>query len=184
TGELLKDIPQQRYQIEWASSYERAVEKIQESKYDVYLIDYRLGHITGIDLINYIVALGDRTPFIILTGKGDVHIDMEAGRLGAADYLVKGEIDSSKLERSIRYAIQRSEAWEVVRNSELKFRSIFEQSKDGIFIIQKKGMIIDLNHSGMQLFGYQEHELSDINMEALFYRHSNWLNFLDMIAKR
>lgn len=102
TGELLKDIPQQRYQIEWASSYERAVEKIQESKYDVYLIDYRLGHITGIDLINYIVALGDRTPFIILTGKGDVQIDIEAGKLGAADYLVKGEIDSSKLERSIR----------------------------------------------------------------------------------
>src|SRR3546814_12237107 len=113
------------------------------SKYDVYLIDYRLGHITGIDLINYIVALGDRTPFIILTGKGDVQIDMEAGRLGAADYLVKGEIDSSKLERSIRYAVQRAEASEAIRSNELKFRSLFEQSRDSIFIIRKTGDIID-----------------------------------------
>src|SRR3546814_9564720 len=117
TGELLRDIPQQHYEIVWASSYDQAVQKIQESKYDVYLIDYRLGHITGIDLITYIVALGDRTPFIILTGKGDVQIDMEAGRLGAADNLVKAEIDSSQLERSIRYAVQRAEASEADRKS-------------------------------------------------------------------
>ncbi|HYH55462.1 MAG TPA: PAS domain S-box protein, partial [Anseongella sp.] len=184
TGELLKDIPQQKYEIFWASSYDQAVEKIQEGKYDVYLVDYRLGHITGIDLINYMMALGDRTPFIILTGKGDVQIDMEAGRLGAADYLIKGEIDSSKLERSIRYAIQRWEASEVVRNSEMKFRSIFEQSKDGIFIIKKSGEIIDINQSAVQLFGYQQTELSDLHMEQLFYKRSSWLNFLDMIGRR
>src|SRR3546814_3084874 len=63
---------------------------------------------------------------------------MEAGRLGAADYLVKGEIDSSKLERSIRYAVQRAEASEAIRSNELKFRSLFEQSRDSIFIIRKR----------------------------------------------
>lgn len=183
TGELLKDIPQQRYEIVWASSYEQAVEKIQDNKYDVYLIDYRLGHITGIDLINYIVALGDRTPFIILTGKGDVQIDIEAGKLGAADYLVKGEIDSSKLERSIRYAVQRSEASEAIRSSELKFRSLFEQSRDSIFIIEKNGNIIDVNHSMARLFGYQEQEFLQMNLSRLFYKRSIWEKFLDTIAR-
>lgn len=183
TGELLRDIPQQRYQIVWASSYDQAVEKVQESKYDVYLIDYRLGHITGIDLINYIVALGDRTPFIILTGKGDVQIDMEAGKLGAADYLVKGEIDSSKLERSIRYAVQRTEASEAIRSSELKFRSLFEQSRDAIFIIRKTGEIIDVNHSMIQLFDYQEQEFKQMDLGQLFYKRSVWEKFLAMIAR-
>src|SRR3546814_3941371 len=101
TGEWVRDIPQQQEEIVWAASYDQAVQKIQESKYDVYLIDYRLGHITGIDLINYIVALGDRTPFIILTGTGDVQIDMEAGRLGTADNIVKGEIDSDRKSTSL-----------------------------------------------------------------------------------
>ncbi|HEY9559536.1 MAG TPA: ATP-binding protein [Anseongella sp.] len=183
TGELLRDIPQQHYEIVWASSYDQAVQKIQESKYDVYLIDYRLGHITGIDLINYIVALGDRTPFIILTGKGDVQIDMEAGRLGAADYLVKGEIDSSKLERSIRYAVQRAEASEAIRSNELKFRSLFEQSRDSIFIIRKTGDIIDINQSLVQLFGYQVEELAQMDLGALFYRQSIWEKFMETIAR-
>lgn len=184
TGDLLKDIPHQQYAIDWASSYDQGVEKIQQSKYDVYLVDYRLGQSTGIDLVNYMVALGDRTPFIILTGKGDPSIDMEAGRLGAADYLVKGEIDSSKLERSIRYAIQRAQASEALRSSEQKFRSIFEQSKDGIFIIGKDGRMIDMNHSAIQLFGYQRSDLPEISMERLFYKKSAWENFLETIARR
>lgn len=183
TGELLKDIPQQKYQVEWAASYDQAVKRIQESKYDVYLVDYRLGHITGIDLINYIVALGDRTPFIILTGKGDVRIDMEAGQLGAADYLVKGEIDSSKLERSIRYAVQRMEASEAIRSSELKFRSLFEQSRDAIFIIKKAGEIIDVNQSMMRLFGYDEQEFRKMRLSDLFYKRSGWEAFLETVAR-
>jgi len=44
---------------------------------------------------------------ILLTGQRDRDVDIQAMRAGAADYLVKGRIDSSLLERSIRYSIQR-----------------------------------------------------------------------------
>ena len=44
----------------------------------------------------------------MLTGQGDHEIDVEAMRAGALDYLVKGRFDSDLLERSIRYAVERS----------------------------------------------------------------------------
>jgi signal transduction histidine kinase len=62
---------------------------------------------TGIDLIREWSSRGDRTPVILLTGYGDHEIDQEAMRVGAADYLVKGELSAHLLERAIRYATYR-----------------------------------------------------------------------------
>ena len=53
------------------------------------------------------LAQGVQAPFIFLTGQGNREVDMEAMKLGAADYLAKDRIDASLLERTIRYAIER-----------------------------------------------------------------------------
>ena len=71
-------------------------------------VDYRLGVKTGIDLIKEAKQLESDAPFILLTGKGDIHIDEEAMKFGAFDYLIKSELSSEKLERSIRYSINRA----------------------------------------------------------------------------
>ena len=81
------------------------MDEIKKEKHDVYLVDYRLGVKTGIDLIKEAITLNADAPFILLTGKGDIHIDEEAMKFGAFDYLIKSELSSEKLERSIRYSI-------------------------------------------------------------------------------
>ncbi|MCB0066623.1 MAG: hypothetical protein KDD77_05705, partial [Caldilineaceae bacterium] len=45
---------------------------------------------------------------ILMTGQGDHSIDLLAMQAGAVDYLVKGEVDAAMLERSLRYALERS----------------------------------------------------------------------------
>ena len=57
-----------------------------------------LGSKTGIDLLRVGIEHGLKSPVILLTGKGDQRIDVEAMTLGAYDYLVKSELDSEKLE--------------------------------------------------------------------------------------
>ena len=76
--------------------------------HDIYLLDYRLRGQTGLDLLNDLAAENCKVPIILLTGQGDHYIDMEAMNAGAMDFLVKGEIDSNLLERSIRYAMMRN----------------------------------------------------------------------------
>jgi signal transduction histidine kinase len=107
--DLLSEVRTTRFDFESAESPEDAIRKSRERAFDVYLIDYRLGAMTGLDLIKEWISLGDRTPVILLTGYGDHEIDQEAMRIGAADYLVKGELSSHLLERSIRYATYRTQ---------------------------------------------------------------------------
>ena len=78
------------------------------NQHDVCLVDYRLGAETGIDLLRAALERGCQAPIILLTGQGEHEIDLEAMKAGAADYLVKGRLDAGLLERSIRYAIERT----------------------------------------------------------------------------
>jgi signal transduction histidine kinase len=106
TRDLLAEIGGGRFELAWEPSYERGLQRVLEDPFDVCLLDFRLGARTGLELLREARAADSSAPIILMTGQGDQEIDLEAMRSGAADYLVKGEIDAAGLERSIRYAVQ------------------------------------------------------------------------------
>jgi diguanylate cyclase (GGDEF)-like protein len=103
------DIQQVSFKLDWVSSYEEALECFQKNQHDVYLVDYLLGDKNGLDLMQKAIEDGCKAPIIMLTGQGNYQVDLAAMQAGAADYLVKGQIDSQLLERSIRYAVERAQ---------------------------------------------------------------------------
>lgn len=105
--DLLSEASSGSFIVDWVEKYDSALQKISERAHDVYLIDYRLGAHTGVELIKEAGRRGIRSPMILLTGFNDANIDREAINVGAADYLKKGELSSYLLERSIRYSIYR-----------------------------------------------------------------------------
>jgi len=112
TKELLAECEGTRFLLDWVDNYEDGLAIIPAGEYDIFLIDYYLGDGNGLDLLREVTDRGCRVPVIILTGLGDREVDLNAMRAGAADYLVKGRIDSPLLERSIRYSIERKRAEE------------------------------------------------------------------------
>jgi DNA-binding response OmpR family regulator len=102
--------------FDWADRYEAGLEQIAQQQYDVCLIDYRLGGRDGLEFIREALTRGCRAPMILLTGQGDLLIDMKAMEAGAVDYLEKGGVDLAVLERSIRYAIDRKQTEAVLAN--------------------------------------------------------------------
>ena len=100
------------FDLEWAPTFEDGLKKLAEHRHDVYLIDYRLGANSGIELLKLARSSGCRAPLILVAGQGDHQLYIEAMEAGAADYMVKGEINAPLLERSIRYAIARKQAAE------------------------------------------------------------------------
>ncbi len=111
--------------LEWVDGYEEALRALDRGAYDVCLVDYRLGEVSGLGLMREAASKGHNAPMILLTGRGDRTIDLEAMRAGAADYLLKGEIDAPTLERSIRYAFARR--LKSLGESERRFRSLVGQ---------------------------------------------------------
>ncbi|MDJ0892810.1 MAG: EAL domain-containing protein, partial [Gammaproteobacteria bacterium] len=110
TRDLLAEVPGAPYELEWVGDYASALNAVREKRHDVYLVDYRLGAETGLTLLKCVCRENPDVPVIMLTGQRDREIDLQAMKAGAADYLVKGEINAALFERSIRYALERSRA--------------------------------------------------------------------------
>jgi signal transduction histidine kinase len=106
TRDLLADIPDGRFELDWVSDVDQALEEMCRNKHDVFLIDYGLGRQDGLALLRAAVERGCTAPIIILTGHGRRAIDLGAMQAGAADFLEKSRLDSALLDRSIRYCLQ------------------------------------------------------------------------------
>jgi signal transduction histidine kinase len=125
--DLLADIVNSSYLLDWETAYESGLVEICRNRHDVYLLDYRLGQRTGLDLLREAMEKGCLAPIIFLTGQGDYEVDREAMAFGAADFLAKKEMTSSLLERSIRYAIEQRRIQNSLRASESQVRLLSSQ---------------------------------------------------------
>jgi two-component system, sporulation sensor kinase E len=160
TSEYIRNIKGRNFIIDWCYKYQEALDNICQSKYDIFFIDYYLGQKTGLDLMKEALQKNNCSqPLILLTGMGNHKIDMEAMEAGAFDYLVKLELNTEKLERCIRYSLERANSLKILKTNERKFRSIFEQSRDAVFLTDQNFVFIDSNHITSQLFGYGREEL-------------------------
>ncbi|HEX3832949.1 MAG TPA: EAL domain-containing protein [Solirubrobacteraceae bacterium] len=110
TRDMLAEQDEGRFELDWRSDYDDALAAIRRQCHDVYLIDYRLGERTGLQLMREGFADRPSAPVIMLTGQATHEIDLEATALGATDFLVKQELAAAGLERSIRYAISHQTA--------------------------------------------------------------------------
>lgn len=151
------------------------------NEFDVCFVDYRLGIKTGIDLLNEAIAQGCESPVILLTGKGVPDIDVTAIKSGAYDYLIKSDLNTEKLERCIRYALERAASLQALKANERKYRSIFEKSKDIVFITTSNFDIVDINYAATELLDYEVSELLSKSLFDIFKNKTDKFYFSDML---
>src|ERR1044071_675761 len=119
--EYLSESEYYKFKVEWVANPQHARERMLRERFDIFLIDYRLGSENGLDLIKFVQDKGVLVPCILLTGQGDMKVDLDASRYGAADYLVKTELSPSLLQRSIRYALSQSTVIRELDEKEKKY---------------------------------------------------------------
>ncbi|MDH7464273.1 ATP-binding protein [Chitinophagaceae bacterium 26-R-25] len=180
-NDYLQSITSGTFKAHWCYSYSTAIERMRQNDCDICFVDYRLGIKTGLDFINQSLAEGSEMPFILLTGKGNPEIDRQAVVIGATDYLVKGELTPEKLERCIRYALERSATLKALKANEKKYRSIFEKSKDAIFIGDHKGRLIQINSAGLELLQLDPLQIDQYRFFDFIIDHNVKKNILEQI---
>jgi len=153
TRDLIAEIGRSRYRLDWISDYATALATLQRQEHDVCLLDYRLGEKTGLDLICQTRRLPLCPPMILLTGRGDQELDLEAMKAGAADYLVKGQCSARHLDRAMRYAIEHKRAEESLRRERDLILRIMGTSPVGIVVADRTGRITFANHCAEAALG-------------------------------
>ena len=150
-SEYIHAINRKQFVIDWYSDYASAIEQIRNGNYHIYFADYFLGSKTGLDLLREAAAMKCDRPIVLLTGFGSKDIDISAMQAGATDYLAKSELTSEKLERCIRYALERFAILKELKTRENKYRNLFEGSKDAVFISDTSLVLTEVNYSAVQL---------------------------------
>ena len=168
TSQYIKKIRGKEFVIDWCYLYKDALDAIVEARYDIYFIDYYLGARTGLELMKEALEQNCEQPLILLTGMGNQKIDLDAMQAGAYDYLVKLELNTEKLERCIRYSLERASSTKILLSNERKFRSIFERSKDAVFLTDEFLVFKDVNFITSEMLGYSRDELMDLNLNFFF----------------
>jgi len=163
-SDYIRGIHPSRFVLHWCFNYLEALAQMKNHNYDLYFVDYRLGVKTGLELLKEAISFHCDEPIVLLTGKGNYKVDMEAMQAGAVDYLIKTELTSEKLERCIRYALERSASLKALKANERKYRNIFERSKDAVFITNEDCRFVDMNTATCKLLGYSKEELRKINL--------------------
>lgn len=78
-----------------------------QKNFDIILSDLGLPDSTGMETFVKLHSRHPDIPVIVLTALDDETTALSTMQSGAQDYLVKGQIDTSQLIRSIQYAIER-----------------------------------------------------------------------------
>lgn len=99
-----------QYEIVQETTLAEARSSCIEETFDAILLDLTLPDSSGLDTLREMLKCEPRTAIIVLSGLNDEDIALQSVREGAQDYLMKQELSSSLLKRSIRYAIERKAA--------------------------------------------------------------------------
>ncbi|MCA9772300.1 MAG: GGDEF domain-containing response regulator [Myxococcales bacterium] len=97
-----------KYVLDWVDDFEAGRNEIGRNAHDVYLVDFRLGPHSGLTLVREALADRRELAFVVVTGVGSRNTDLQALDAGAAAYLEKQELTPTVLERSLRYAMERT----------------------------------------------------------------------------
>ena len=179
TRDLLADCRRTSFALDWLPSFDDARAAIDRKEHDLYLIDYRLGQHDGLELLRHARASRVTAPLILLTGQDDGDIDLAAMKEGAADYLVKGQIDAPLLERSIRYALEQNRTLRALRESEERYALSARGANDGLWVWDLGKREIYYSARWKSMLGYREDEIGKSPDEWFSRVHPDDLELLE-----
>jgi len=123
-------------------------------------------------------------PIIILADNNNEELALRSLQAGAQDFLVFNQTSATRLRQAIKFSIERKLAHSPIRESEERYRSMFKNARDVVYITNCDGKFVDINRTALQLFGYTRPEMIRMNIKNLFTNQDNYHNLEQVIAKK
>ena len=158
--------------VETAAAMKKA---LKGKQWDIILCDYKMPKFSGPSAIAALKETNIDIPFIIVSGVMNEDEAVECMRLGANDYIMKGnlsrlcpaidrELKELKVKNKQKQAESpRRDALEELRRSEEKYRSILDSMQEGYFEVDLAGNFTFFNNSTCLLLGYSQEEMMGMN---------------------
>lgn len=153
----------------------KGLNALKRNELDFVLLDLKLPDADGLGTFKSVRKHSPDTPVIVLTVMSDEEKAVEAVKLGAQDYLIKGEVDSRQLTRSIRYAVERQR--EINKRKQIDDALSQERERlsvtlrsigDGVIATDTEGKIELFNRVAEKFTGWSQGDALGKNIEDIF----------------
>lgn len=142
---------------------------LEEGNFDLILSDYTMPGFSGMDALTLAHEKHPEIPFLFVSGTIGEDTAIEALKNGATDYVLKHRLMRliPVVDRALHEADERAErerAEEAMRQSEHKYRVLFESLGDAAFLVdEESGRVLDVNPRAGEMLGYQRGDMLSRN---------------------
>ena len=150
-----------------AATGKEAMERVREDEFAVALIDLRLEDMSGLDVMKEIKERSPMTEGILVTGYASQNSAIDAVKLAAYSYVEK-PFNVGQLLETVRTAIEKQKIGKALRESEERYRTLFEGSRDAIYITSGDNRSVEFNQATLDLFGYTRAEIMKMKLREVF----------------
>ncbi len=177
-GELAQ-LRSQKYDVTVATTLADGLAELKQGSFSVILLDLNLSDSVGLTTYLRLQPKAGDVPVIVLVGQADEDLGAGAVERGALDFLVKQQVVSTLLDKTLRYATERTHTLRALRASETRYRELYENVVAGVFQSTPDGKFMSANPALVRLLGYaSEDELLGLDIARDLYMYpedrANW----------
>jgi diguanylate cyclase (GGDEF)-like protein/PAS domain S-box-containing protein len=165
--ELLRGVDTNQFSFCCAKRLQEALSALDEGEFDVIFLDLTLPDSRGLESLSPLLDKAPHLPIVVLSNTNDDELAVESVRQGAQDYLVKRHINCELLTRSLRYAIERKQTSEALKQAkaDLEMRVRDRTAELALTNTALKQEICDRQQIEQALL--QEKELAQITLHSI-----------------
>ncbi|WP_186435029.1 PAS domain S-box protein [Gillisia sp. Hel_I_86] len=149
---------------------EATLELNTKHNFKIILLDLSLQDAEANEIVvKKLVALAPNTPIIVLIDDASKEFGAKTFSLGISDYLLKEDLTSSQLAKSIFYSIERKNIDLKLNESERKYKALFDFSPLPMWVLDKHTLeFLNVNEAAVALYGYSKKEFLAMNVRDLW----------------
>ena len=151
--EILTNADHFQFTVQTAETLAGGLDRLAAGPVDVLLLDLSLPDSRGLDTVVRVRRQFPDVPMVVLSGHEDEGMALAAVRLGAQDYLVKGQANPRLIVRAIRYAMERKRADDALARERELLHGLFNNIPDRIYFKDAASRFVRVNQAMADKFG-------------------------------
>ena len=179
--EYLSQAYQTGFEVLSATCLAAALELLERERIDVILLDLGLPDSSGLETLSRILEVAPTGAIVVLTGLDDHRAGLDTIRMGAQDYLPKGQLTPDLLIRTVLYSAERRRWQDELRQSEERFSKSFRNNPAFLAIVHMgTNRVLEVNDAWTRVFGYTRDEaIGRTTVELGIYDAETYRNIME-----
>jgi PAS domain S-box-containing protein len=170
--EMLNEITSFNYKLISAETLKDGCRQIENYHFTLVLLDLNLPDSTGKQTFDTIMKLAGNFPVVLVSGLKDEELSLSLIKEGAQDYILKRELNSILLGKTIQYAVIRKQAEASLQASESKFHAIFDNVQDVFYQTTLEGTVLEISPSIKLFLEFNKEEIVGNSVSDLYFDSS------------